>query len=318
MKRYTISVVMLCMFFLFSVSGCSTDKNSVSDNKFDSEHRAKIFLITKDKISPYWKALDEGCRQAADELGMVEYEWRAPAEREAVEQSICIDTAVEDGANAILISAVSKNDINASLEKAAAAGVKIIYVDDAASFEYVATLMTDNKIAGETAGETMLRAFRERNITGGTIGVVAEIPDAFNTSLRDEGFRKALADSGFTVAPTIYTGGDFQVAKKNIAEHTDYVGFFGTNQSTTLLLGNQAKSFADKKIIVGFDVMEDILKLVSDGTIYATMKQNTNRMGYEGINVAVSALTGRYNKKNVNIDTGVTVVTIENLEQVRK
>lgn len=319
MKKYTISIVMLCIFFLFSVSGCGADKNSVSDKKFDSEHQAKIFLITKDKVSPYWDALDEGCRQAAEELGMVEYEWRAPAERDAAEQSICIDTAVADGADALLVAAVSKNDINASLEKADKAGVKIVYVDDAATFDCVATLMTDNKIAGETAGETMLRAFRERNITSGTIGVVAEIPDAFNTTLREEGFRKAFADSDFTVAPTIYTGSNFQVAKRNIAERgIDYVGFYGTNQSSTLLIGDQVKNFADKKVVVGFDIMEGILKMVEDGTVYATMKQNTSRMGYEGMNVAVSALTGRYNKKNVNIDTGVTVVTVENLEQIRK
>lgn len=318
MKKYTISVMMLCIFFLFSVSGCGSDKSSDSDKKSVGEHQTKVFLITKDKISPYWNALDEGCRQAAEELGMVEYEWRAPAERDAVEQSICIDTAVADGADAILVAAVSKTDINASLEKADKAGVKIIYVDDAASYDCVATLMTNNKIAGETAGETMLRAFRERNITGGTVGVVSEIPDAFNTFLREEGFRKAFADSGFTVAPTIYTGGDFQSAKKIISEHADYVGFFGANQSSTLLISDQVKNFADKKVIVGFDVMEGILNLVEDGTIYATMRQNTSRMGYEGMNVAVSALTGRYNKKNANIDTGVTVVTIENLEQVRK
>ena len=318
MKKYTISFVMLCIFFLLFISGCGLNDNTNIDRKFDSEHRAKIFLITKDKVSPYWNSIDEGCRQAVEEIGFVDYEWRAPIERESVEQSNCINQAVADGVNAILLSAVSKDDINESLKNADKSGVKIVYVDDAATHDCVATLMTDNKIAGETAGETMLRAFRERNITSGTVGIVANEPGALNTSLRDEGFRKAFADSGFTVAPTIYTNGNPQIAKDCVIEHSSYIGFFGTNQTTTSLIGMQIKSLDTKQIVVGFDVVDDTLDLIRDGTIYATMKQNANRMGYEGINVAVSALTGRYNKKNVNIDTGVTVVTFENVEQVKK
>ena len=318
MKKYTISVLVLCIFFLFSITGCDSEKNSNTDKKFDGEHHAKIFLITKDKAVPYWNALDEGCRQAVGELGTIDYEWRAPSERDFDEQNKCIEEAVADGADAILVSAVSKNDINTSLEKADKAGVKIVYVDDAASFDCVATLMTDNGIAGETAGETMLRAFRERNIEGGTVGVITNSPDALNTSLRDEGFRKAFEGSNFTVAPTIYTNGNPQAAKDSVIEYPDYVGFFGANQTTTLLVGEQVKSSATKQIVIGFDAVEETLDLVADGTIYATMKQNTKRMGYEGIKIAYSALNGRYTKKNVNIDTGVTVVTIENVAQVRK
>ena len=319
MKKYTISFLMLCIFFLSLISGCGLDKNSDDTiKKFDNEHRAKIFLITKDKIDLYWCALDEGCSQAVEEIGFVDYEWRPPVERSATAQSDCIDRAVADGADAILVAAVSKDDIVESLNRADKAGVKIIYVDDAASFDCVASLMTDNKIAGETAGESMLRAFRERNITSGTVGVITNEPGAFNTTLREEGFRKAFADSGFNVASTIYTNGNPQVAKDSIIEHPDYIGFFATNQTTTLLISEQVKSSATNQVIVGFDAAKGILDMIQDGTIYATMKQNTHRMGYEGINVAVSALTGRYNKKNVNIDTGVTVVTFENVEQVKK
>lgn len=317
MKKYTISIMMLCIFFLLFISGCDSDKTEDNVRKFDSEHRAKIFLITKDKVAPYWSMLDEGCRQAVEELDSVDYEWRAPAERTVDEQIKCIDKIINDGADAILISTISQNELNAELEKADKAGIKIIYVDDAATVDCVATLMTDNKIAGETAGETMLRAFREHNITSGTVGIVGDIPGALNRTLREEGFRKAFADSNFTVAPTIYTGGNPQVAKDSITSRPDYIGFFGMNQTTTLLIAGQVKTLASGQIVVGFDVVEDTLKFIEDGTIYATMKQNTSRMGYEGIKIALSALNGRYNKKNVNIDTGVTVVTKENIEQFK-
>ena len=56
--------------------------------------------------------------------------------------------------------------------------------------------------------------------------------------------------------------------------------------------------------------------MVKDGAIYATMKQNTKKMGYEGIKIAVDVMTGKYNEDVKSVDTGVTVITKENLSQI--
>lgn len=69
-------------------------------------------------------------------------------------QSACIDQAVSDGANAILIAANSADGVNESLKKAAEAGCKIVYVDSAASYDCVTALATDN-VAG--IGRTVYR-----------------------------------------------------------------------------------------------------------------------------------------------------------------
>jgi ribose transport system substrate-binding protein len=49
---------------------------------------------------------------------------------------------------------------------------------------------------------------------------------------------------------------------------------------------------------------------LKDGLVQALIVQNPYRMGYEGVKAAVDAIQGKPVEKRV--DTGVTVVTMEN------
>ena len=306
----------LCLAAAFFICGCSSENTSDTSNKFNEKNKIKVFLITMDKELPYWNEIDEGCRQAVNESGIVDYEWLAPFERDEVMQSECINEAVTSKAQVILVSAIPGDVVSAKLEKAGKSGVKIIYVDNPSKYAGVVSLMTDNENAGRTAGETMLRALREAGIQGGVVGVTSNSPDMLNTALRDKGFRKAFEGSSFEVAPTIYAGGNPNVVMDSVREHSDYVGFFGANQTSTLLLGEQMKNSARKCIVVGFDTAEKTIELIKEGAIYATMKQNAKKMGREGIELAVKVMTGKYDGNDTVIDTGVIVITKANLSDV--
>ena len=184
-----------------------------------------------DKERPYWIEIDEGCRQAVAESGIVDYEWSAPFERDANMQSDCIAKAVENKVDVILISAIPGELVDSGLKKAVSAGVKVIYVDNSAEPEGIAELMTDNEEAGKTAGMTMLNALKNSGVQSGVIGVASNIPEMKNTSLRDKGFRSVFEGSAFEVAPTIYARGNPNLVVDSLKEHSDYVGFFGANQT---------------------------------------------------------------------------------------
>ena len=314
--RKFLTQFFLCLAVAFFSCGCGVEGDSDLSNKFTDKNKIKICLITMDKEVPYWEEIDKGCQKAVEESGIVDYEWLGPFERDENMQCECIDKAVADGAKVILISAVPGETVNVALEKAGKAGVKIIYVDNAAKYAGVVSLMTDNENAGKTAGQTMLAALQKAGIKSGTVGIISNSPDMLNTSLRDRGFRQAFQGSGFVVAPTIYASGNPNVVMDSVKEHPDYVGFFGANQTSTLLIGEQVKNSAKKQIVVGFDTAEKTLQLIRDGAIYATMKQNTEKMGREGIESAVKVMTGKYDDNNAVIDTGVTVITKDNLSQI--
>lgn len=312
-----LTALLMCIASAFFILGCSSDNTSDKAEIPIDDGKTKIYLITMDKKSPYWQDLDAGCRQAAEEFTDVEYEWTGPVERDAVQQGECVDEAVAAGAKAILISPVSETDINSNLEKANKAGVKIVYVDSAASYDgSVVTLMTDNEAAGKTAGEIMLKALREKGVRGGMIGVLANTPIAFNTELRLKGFREVFAETNYVLAPDFYANSNRQATAYNLKGHPNYVGFFGADQTSTIFIGEHAKDAIAGSVIVGFDTAAPTVSLIKDGDMYATIRQNVKTMGHDGFVAAVKAVNGEYDGKGATIDTGVTVITKDNVSQV--
>ncbi len=311
--RAVIPIVLAAIFF----SGCSQNPDVVviedtahsgADKPHADQNKYQIYLITMDLADDFWKSIDSGCRKAVSELGGIDYKWIGPDVNEDLPQMKCIDQAVAEGADAILLAASSPTGVNESLEKAAKAGVKIIYVDNAAQFDCVAFLATDNELAGMIAGETMKTALIESRITSGTIGLMVNKDNVTSTSLRVKGFRKVFEGTGFTLADTFFMEDEPQRIKTFVSEHPEYIAFFGSNERTALALGEQIKASNSKQIVVGFDTSDAVLTLLYDGALYATLQQKPDIMGYDGIKIAVETLNGDYTEKNSVIDTGVKVL----------
>lgn len=288
-------------------------KDATADLKTDPAY--DVYLITMDLTDNYWKSIDDGCLKAAEELGNINYIWSGPDAHDDALQSACVDEAVSAGASALLIAANSAEGINASLQKADEAGCKIVYVDSAASYDCVAALSTDNTAAGRTAAETMLDVLKEKGITEGTIGVMGVTTDTASCMAREEGFRKAFEGTGFILDDTVYMQDDEANIKTAVQDGIlqGYVGFFGTNEGTTAAIGEAVKEMEEACTVIGFDTSNEVLSLVSEGIIDATMQQNPETMGYDGLKIAVQALDGSFTDTNISTDTGVTVITKESM-----
>ena len=226
-----------------------------------------------------------------------------------------MDQAVSEGAEAILIAANSAEGVNASLQKAADAGCKIIYVDSAASFDCVTALATDNEAAGKTAAESMKTALADRGITSGTIGVFGVTQDTASCVARETGFPAAFEGTDFELGDTVYMMDDAANIKNAVTagQGQGYVAFFGTNEGTSVAAGEAVRESGRDDLVVGFDTSDAMLALIADGTAYATMQQNPERMGHDGMVIAVQALERTYTDTNTKTDTGVTVITVDSM-----
>ena len=305
-----------------SVSEVNTSSTSTSstkeaadtvktETKAGSGNSYKVYLITMDMTDSYWQSIDKGCQKAAGEIGNITYKWIGPDTHDDALQSACIDQAAADGANAILIAANSANGVNDSLKAAADSGCKIVYVDCAASFDCVTALATDNEKAGETAAETMKEALKAAGVESGTIGILGVTADTASCVARETGFRKAFEGTDYTLSDTVYMADNAENVKAAVTEGLDngYIGFFGTNEGTTVAIGNTLKEAGEQSTVVGFDTSDVVLSMVSEGIIYATMQQNPETMGHDGLKIAIEALEGEYTDTNTSTDTGVTVIT---------
>ena len=124
----------------------------------------KIALITMDSIDQHWITLNEGAQEEAKELG-VTVDFMSPNTKDDAQQIECVNNAVAGGYDAIMVAANGPDAISSALQEASDGGVKIVYVDSPANVDAAATFSTDNKAAGKTAGEEMLKTLEDADVS---------------------------------------------------------------------------------------------------------------------------------------------------------
>ena len=293
--------ILLCLAMIVSLfAGCG---GTTADESY------KIALITMDRVDQHWVTLEEGAMKAGAELG-VEVINMSPNAKDDAQQIEQINNAVSSGCQAIVVAANGPDSVSSALKEAVAAGVKVVYVDSPANVEAEATFSTDNKAAGKTAGETMIAELEAQGITEGAVGIVNVNAATDSTVQREAGFREAFEGKAYTLLETQYGEGD-AAKSQTIAENyitQGVVGIFGCNEGSTNGAGNAVKAAGSAVTVVGFDKSDAIQNLIVDGYILATMAQNPDVMGYEGVKAAVAALNGEVLGGAVT-DTGVSVLT---------
>ena len=328
MKKKLLAVLCCVTMAAASLAGCSkpaanTDTTAAgagteagtqaateaqADN--DTAGGARIALITMDSIDQHWITLNDGAQKAAAELN-VEVTFMSPNTKDDAQQIECVNNAVAGKYDAIIVAANGPDAISSALKEAQSAGVKIVYVDSPANVEAEATFSTDNKAAGQTAGEEMKKALEAAEVTSGKIGIINVNAATDSCVMREEGFRAAFEGTDFELLETQYGEGD-AAKSQTIAENyitQGVVGIFGCNEGSTTGAGNAIKANGSGSIIgVGFDKSDAILNLIADGYLLCTMAQNPDVMGYEGVKAAVQAVNGESLGGAVT-DTGVSVLT---------
>ena len=308
MKKNKILALLCCLCMLMGLlAGCAGG----NDGKKGGDENYKIALITMDSIDQHWVTLNEGAQKAAKELG-VTVDFMAPNTKDDAQQIESVNNAVSGGYNAIIVAANGPDAISSALKDAQSKGVKIVYVDSPANVDAEATFSTDNKAAGTTAGKTMIDGLKAAGVESGSIGIISVNNATASTVARDEGFRAAFEGTGYTLLETQFCEGDAAKAQ-TIAENyitEGVVGVYGCNEGSTTGAGNAIKASGKSIVGVGFDKSDAIMGLINDGYLLATMAQNPDVMGYEGVKAAVDALKGESLGGKVT-DTGVSVLKSE-------
>ena len=299
-----------------SMIGCLAATPVLADETVKADGDYKIALITMDSVDQHWVSLKEGAEEEAKADG-VTVDFMAPDVKDDAKQIECINNAVAGGYDAILVAANSEDAVSGALQEAVDAGIKIVYVDSPANVEAEATFSTDNKAAGKTAGEEMIKALEDKGIKDGSIGIVNINTSTNSTIQREEGFREALEGTDYELLETQYCEGDAAKAQ-TIAENyitEGVVGIFGANEGADTGTGNAIKASGSDEIVgVGFDKSDTLKGLIEDGYLVCTMAQNPDQMGKLGVQACIKALNGEDLGGEVT-DTGVSVLTKESLAE---
>ena len=299
-----------------SMIGCLAATPVLADETVKADGDYKIAVITMDSVDQHWVSLKEGAEEEA-KADDVTVDFMAPDVKDDAKQIECINNAVAGGYDALMVAANSEDAVSGALQEAIDAGMKLVYVDSPANVEAEATFSTDNKAAGKTAGEEMIKALEDKGVKDGSIGIV-NINNSSNTAIqREAGFREAFEGTDYELLETQFCEGDAAKAQ-TIAENyitEGVVGIYGTNEGASTGVGNAIKASGSDEIIgVGFDKSDTLKGLIEDGYLVCTMAQNPDQMGKLGVQACIKALNGEDLGGEVT-DTGVSVLTKESLAE---
>src|SRR5437763_1085270 len=154
----------------------------------------------------------------------------------------------------------------------------------------------------------------------GKIAILGVKAGSVSTDEREQGFQDTIKQKYPGIEIVAFQYGESDRAKSLdratdiLTAHPDLIGFFASNESSTVgaVQAIKQKGLAGKLVLVGFDSSPNLIDDLRAGAIDSLVLQNPFKMGYEAVKSMVAKLNGQEPPKRV--DTGVKLLTKENID----
>ncbi len=289
-------------------------------------HKLSIAVIPKGTTHVFWKSVERGAREAAEEL-KIEMQWKGPlVENDRAQQIQIVQQFVAQKVDGIALAPLDRTALAQPVAQARAAGIPVVVFDSAldgrAPTAFASTVSTDNEKGGRMAGEALATLLG----TEGKVVLLRYMVGSASTASREDGFLAALKAHGGMklLVDNRYAGATAGEAKGEALNLADALGqatgIFCPNESSTMgmLLALRQLGLAGKIRFVGFDASPPLVEALQNGEIDALVVQDPRKMGELAVKTLVAAI--RKEKVQTSIDTGAVLVTKENLDkpEIRK
>lgn len=284
----------------------------------------QIAVIPKGTTHEYWRSINAGAVKAQRDLKTagtdIQIIWKGPLLEDDREQQIqVVENFVSRNVSAIVLAPLDSRALVAPVEDAVRAGIPVVVIDSALRSNLTSsTVATDNRKGGQIGGR------RLGALLGGKGRVVMlryQVGSA-STEEREAGFMEVMKGEfpAIELLSTDQYGGATRETAYKAAQNllnrygSQLDGIFAPNESTAsgTLLALREQGLSGKVRFVGFDANEQLLAAMKQGDIQGLVVQDPFKMGYQGVMTAVAVL--RHEKVAPSVDTGVGLVTVENMD----
>ena len=320
MKRTLLACIAILL-----IAGCGgTPSNSSKDQTGTptpgsevKKESLKIGVVPKGLAHQFWLTVRAGAEAAGKEFGAT-ITWQGPAKETEIDKEMSIvDDMINRKMDAIVMAACDENALVPVVEKATKAGIPVVTIDSGVKSDLPVSFVATDNIAGAKAAAKELA----RLIGGeGSVGLIPFVAGAATSEMRVQGFKEGLTEfPNMKLVATLYSQSDISTAmnvtQDMMTSNPDLKGIFAANEPGAVGAAQAIKAAGKtgQIKIVGFDSSDQEITELNAGIIQALAVQNPFQMGYQGVKAAIDHI----NKKEVpkRIDTGVTIVTKENLNQ---
>jgi ribose transport system substrate-binding protein len=285
-----------------------------------------IAVVPKGTTHEFWKSINAGAVKAQRELEgagtKIDLIWKGPLREDDRDQQIqVVENFMTRRVSAIVLAPLDYQALVRPVQNAVAAGVPVVVIDsDLKSDKYVSFVATDNYKGGQLAGEEMGRLLGGK----GNVILLRYAAGSASTEAREAGFLDVLKQKhpGIKLISSDQHAGAtrelaYQVSQNLLNRFGREVnGIFVPCEPPTIAMTKALRDIGmagGKVKLVGFDAGSQSVLDMKNGDVQALVVQNPVLMGYLGVTTAIKHLRGE--KVEKRIDTGVVLVTRENMEK---
>ena len=277
----------------------------------------------KSLANEFFKTMEEGAKAHHKEHSQ-EYDLIVVGikdEQDVAKQIDLVELMIAQGANAIVIAPADSKALVPVCKKAMDSGIIVVNIDNKFDNDVLAEknvkipfVGPDNRKGAKLAGDYLANKLKQ----GDKVVVIEGVPNAFNGIQRKLGFEDAMKAAGINIVSS--QTGYWEMDKANqlvsalVTEHADLKGILCANDSMALgaVSAIKAAGKSDDILVVGFDNILAVQKLLKEGKILCTVDQHADKLALFGIEYALEMLK----EKAVPADkeTPVDLITAETLK----
>ena len=261
----------------------------------------------------FWDRVKSGAEQAGDDYSVsVEYS----SDPDPSKQSELIDAAVADDVAGIVVSMANPDGLQDSIEAAVSAGIPVVTInsgyDKWKEFGAITHIGQSETIAGQAVGARLK--------SEGLKNVLCVIQEAGNIGL-EQRCKAAAAAFGGAMSNLQVDGTDDNSVQSTITSKLQA----DKTVDGVLTLGGQygidavaaVKESGSRAKVATFDLNEDVLNDVKDGSILFAVDQQPYVQGYLGVTTLyLKSINGNDVGGGQPINSGPAFITQENADQV--
>jgi len=267
----------------------------------NSTEKPRVYVLLKNIKNPFFDKIEQGIKSTKKDVEIIIKSGSSESDVSSqVEYLHYISNDLKVNKNEIIWGVIitpssSGNDLIPYMVKIREAKIPIILVDTRIdsgllvknNLQDIPFIGSSNEKGGEQAAELLVDTLSEKsNIL--ILNGVAGQETAFQ---RNKGFHSIIDKTKFTVTERI-ANWSFDEAFKSVSSLINsgynFDGIFAANDM--MALGAlQAYKIDNKKIpiIIGFDAVDDAVKSVNNGDLYATIAQDPYEMGKKAIELVI-------------------------------
>ena len=313
--RNTIKVAAAAASASLALAACSSGApSSNSTGSAAGNDNKNIAFVQGVAGDEFYISMECGIKEKAAELGYT-VKTQGPQKFDPTLQKPIVDAVTASKPAALLVAPTDVQAMQAPLQQAAQAGIKIVLVDTTVNDpSFAVSQISSDNVGGGAAAFDAIKAAKPG---GGKVLVISVDPGISTTDARVKGFEDAAAkDTTFKYLGVQFSHNDPATAANLVSaalqKDPDIVGIFATNLFAAEGSATGVRQAGGKDItIVGFDAGPNQIKALEAGTVQALVAQQPATIGSDGITQADAALKG--GTVEPMIQTGFSIITKENL-----